>query len=134
MNKPNKILEFIVPAIIIAVLAIACGAFSGYYFGKANSFTIYVADIKKITDEKKGEMVTKLKQGKDNPDAPANLEKEYADYLKRLDAVLDAYKKAGSRAIILRKEAVIEGSYTDITSEIRQLVNVKGGSQVEGRK
>jgi membrane protein YqaA with SNARE-associated domain len=134
MNKQNKILEFVVPAIIIAVLASACGAFSGYYFGKANSPTIYAADIKKITDEKKGEMLNKLKQGKDNPDTPATLEKEYEDYLKKLDVVLDAYKKAGTRAVILRREAVIEGAYTDITGEIRQLVNAKGGSKVENPK
>ncbi len=126
--------KFLAIAIAIIVFTTACGVFSGFYFGKAYSCNIYTADIKKIADDKKTEIVKKFQQDKDNPNASAMLEKEYADFLKRMDKVLDAYKKADKKALILRKEAVIEGNYTDITEEIRAIVNKKEEAKVEDKK
>ncbi len=132
--KYKLISSFIIPFAFFVLFGGLLFTF-GYKTGKIfNETKIYTADIKKLTENKRSELVKKLQQDRNNPDAITTLEKEYSEYLKSVDKVLDAYKKADDKALILRKEAVIDGNYTDITDDIKRLISAKEGKTADGQK
>jgi hypothetical protein len=118
MRKTKKYLTIM---IVVSVLSgAAAGMLSGHYVGGRNMTVILSADIKKITDEKKQEIIRKYKDSEDKEQDGVKLEKEYAEFLNALDRSLDNFMKKNKNVLILRKEAVIDGKYKDITDEIRE--------------
>ena len=118
MRKTKKYLTII---IVVSVLSGgAAGMLSGHYLGGRNMPVILSADIKKITDEKKQEIIRKYKDSEDKEQDGVKLEKEYAEFLNALDRSLDNFMKKNKNVLILRKEAVIDGKYKDITDEIKE--------------
>ena len=118
MRKTKKYLIII---IVVSVLSgAAAGMLSGHYLGGRNMPVILSADIKKITDEKKQEIIRKYKDSEDKEQDGVKLEKEYAEFLNALDRSLDNFMKKNKNVLILRKEAVIDGKYKDITDEIKE--------------
>ena len=118
MRKTKKYLTIIV---VVSVLSgAAAGMLSGHYIGGRNMPVILSADIKKITEEKKQEIIRKYRDSEDKEQAGVKLEKEYAEFLNALDRSLDNFMKKNKNVLILRKEAVIDGKYKDITDEIKE--------------
>ncbi|MEI6154111.1 MAG: TrbI F-type domain-containing protein [Deltaproteobacteria bacterium] len=118
MRKTKKYLTII---IVVSVLSGgAAGMLSGHYLGGRNMPVILSADIKKITDEKKQEIIRKYKDSEDKEQDGVKLEKEYAEFLNALDRSLDNFMKKNKNVLILRREAVIDGKYKDITDEIKE--------------
>jgi len=126
MNWRETILKTAVPVIF----GIAAGALSGWYAGKMNNYTILTVDMKGITAEKKSELVKKFRENATEPNTSSVIEKEYAEFLVKLDTALDPYL-ADNKTLILRKEAIIDGKYRDITSEIS--ADVKKKEKYAGR-
>ncbi|MCX5814865.1 MAG: TrbI F-type domain-containing protein [Proteobacteria bacterium] len=118
MRKTKKYLTIIV---VVSVLSgAAAGMLSGHYTGGRNMPVILSADIKKITEEKKQEIIRKYRDSEDKEQAGVKLEKEYTEFLNALDKSLDNFMKKNKNVLILRKEAVIDGKYKDITDEIKE--------------
>ncbi len=118
MRKTKKYLTII---IVVSVLSgSAAGMLSGHYTGGRNMPVIMSADIKKITEEKKQEIIRKYRDSEDKEQAGVKLEKEYTEFLNALDRSLDNFMKKNKNVLILRKEAVIDGKYKDITDEIKE--------------
>ena len=119
MRKKKKYLTIIIVASVLSGAA-AAGMLSGHYIGGRNMPVILSADIKKITEEKKREIIRRYKDSEDKEQTGMKLEKEYAEFLNALDRSLDNFMKKNKNVLILRKEAVIDGKYKDITDEIKE--------------
>ena len=118
MRKKKKYLTIIIVASVLS--GAAAGMLSGHYIGGRNMPVILSADIKKITEEKKREIIRRYKDSEDKEQTGMKLEKEYAEFLNALDRSLDNFMKKNKNVLILRKEAVIDGKYKDITDEIKE--------------
>ena len=135
--------SIIVIAIISGMLA---GVASGYYTGKKYAQEIVTVDIKKIAEEKRMELIKRFKSERISTEKTSertdenevlqmtkNLEKEYADFLTKLDLILDAYLKGHKNTLLVRKEAIIDGKYTDITEAVKDKANALIKERTEGR-
>jgi len=120
MNWRETILKTAVPVIF----GITAGVLSGWYTGKMNTFNILTVDMKGITADKKSELVKKFRENATDPNTASAIETEYADFLAKLDKALDPYL-VDKKTVILRKEAIIDGKYKDITEEITAKVKKK---------
>ncbi len=118
--------------IIIAIISgLLAGVASGYYTGKKYTQEIVTVDVKKIVEEKRMELIKKFQTEKIDKTTPdenisivtKDLQKEYVDFLTKLDLILDAYLKGHKNTLLIRKEAIIDGKYADITIAVKDKVN-----------
>jgi len=117
----KKKIKYLIIMIIVSVLSGAvAGMLSGYYVGDGYMTVIVSADIKKLTEEKKQEIILNYRDSVDKAQDGVKLEKEYVEFLIALDKSLDNFMKKNKNVLILRKEAVIDGKYKDITNEIKE--------------
>lgn len=111
---------------IVIVLSMLFGAASGllsvYYANAGRSPTIVSADIRLLAENKKQEIVKKYQSSESKESSSAELEREYREFVTRLDKALDDFLEQNSNVLILRREAVIDGKHRDITEEIRNAV------------
>jgi len=117
------------PYVIVAIAllsGIIAGVASGYYTGKTYTREIVTIDIKKLAEEKRIELIKRFQTDKPDENTARDLEKEYSDFLKNLDLILDAYLKNHKNTVLLRKEAVIDGQYADITEAVRDRAKKEG--------
>lgn len=118
MLKPIRKM-FLIVLISAIITGIASGYLSAYFILKSKTPKFMTVDVKGIVDQKRYELSKRLM---DKQEDAEKLEREFAVFLKRLDNILESYF-ADKSAIYIRKEALIDGNYRDITEEVKRKLN-----------
>jgi hypothetical protein len=118
--QKNHIYIVVLTAVVFGT---ASGFFSGLYTVKNACCSIVTADVKRLVEDKRQDLVMKFQDTK-GENAP-ELEREYALFLSKLDSILDSYLEKEKNVLILRKEAVIDGNYRDITPEVKRAIEIR---------
>ena len=105
--------------IICFVISITAGSASGWWFAKANSYDIYVLDIKGLVEAKKKDVFDKYKSNP-SPEAIAAAEKEIVSYLHQLDSKITELG-SNTRKIVLLKDIYLAGNATDLTEQLKNI-------------
>jgi len=112
-----KKMFFIIIGVCIFV-SLLSGYLSAYFIIKSKALKVYTVDVREIVELKKAELA---KRWVDKKEEPEQLEKEFASFLTRLDSILNTYF-ADKSILYIRKEAIIDGNYKDITEEVKNKV------------
>jgi len=118
MLKPIRKI-FLIILISAVITGIASGYISAYFILKSKTPKFMTVDVKGIVDQKKYELSRRLTEKQEDP---AKLEKEFAAFLAKLDSILGAYFSE-KNTIYIRKEALIDGDYKDLTEEVKKKLN-----------
>jgi len=118
MLKPIRKI-FLIILISAVITGIASGYISAYFILKSKTPKFMTVDVKGIVDQKKYELSRRLTEKQEDP---AKLEKEFAAFLAKLDSILGAYFSE-KNTIYIRKEALIDGAYKDLTEEVKKKLN-----------
>jgi len=110
---------FLIALMAGIITGIASGYLSAYFILKSKTPKFMTVDVKGIVDQKKYELSRRLTEKQEDP---ASLEKEFAAFLAKLDSILGAYFSE-KNTIYIRKEALIDGAYKDLTEEVKKKLN-----------
>ncbi|MEI7637607.1 MAG: hypothetical protein WCJ37_09900 [Syntrophus sp. (in: bacteria)] len=110
--------------VICLVVSISAGTASGWWFSRANTFEVYVVDVKKIVGEKKKELIEKYKQ---NPtdETIATADKDLSAFLGLLDRGITRLGD-GDRKLVLLKDIYLAGDATDVTDVLTRKIKESG--------
>lgn len=110
---------FLIALMAGIITGIASGYLSAYFILKSKTPKFMTIDVKGIVDQKKYELSRRLTEKQEDP---AKLEKEFAAFLAKLDSILGVYFSE-KNTIYIRKEALIDGAYKDLTEEVKKKLN-----------
>ncbi len=110
---------FLIALMAGIITGIASGYLSAYFILKSKTPKFMTVDVKGIVDQKKYELSRRLTEKQEDP---ASLEKEFAAFLAKLDSILGVYFSE-KNTIYIRKEALIDGAYKDLTEEVKKKLN-----------
>lgn len=102
--------------ILIAVIASsAISITASWWLLKKNTREIVVADVSKIIENKKKALIDSYKADSSQENM-AKIDRDLLVFLNNLDSILTDHSTGNK--IILKKEAIIDGQYEDITEQL----------------
>lgn len=123
-NQAANTVNSVVIVILLSILLSSTISISlSWWLTKEQMPEFIVIDIKKIVDNKKKELIDSYKND-NSPENLAKIDRDLLVFLNNLDHLISSYTSHKKR-IILRKEAIIDGQYKDLTEDIEKELKEK---------